>query len=99
MYTGFGAATAPPPRKTEMRQSAYTDLPLASRNACKAATRAGQFPDIITCYEGLRAGAPVPIVDMPMTAEEAQTSRTTLYVGMAIAAVVVVGVGAYLITK
>lgn len=98
MYRGFGADVAPPPQKVGLRTSAYSDLPIEARNACKAATRAKQYPNITACYDALRAGAPVPTVDMPVTAEQAQTSRTTLYVGIAIA-VVAVGVGAYLITK
>jgi hypothetical protein len=98
-FSGYGDA-APPPKKSEFAASSTVnqDLPVAVRNACKAAARARQYPDYLACYNAVRAGAPVPTADLPVTAEQAEINHTRLYVGLAIAAVTA-GVGAYLITK
>ena len=96
MYQGFGQV----PVKHGLPRAAGADLPMETRKACMAAVRAYQYPNTTACYDAVRAGAPVPTVDAPVTASPAEqaTSNTRLYVGIGIA-VAVVGVGAYLITR
>jgi len=93
MYVATGAT---PPAKTGLKST--SDLPAATRNACKAAAQAGQYVDYLACYDAVRAGAPVPSVSAtaPRTETEVAHSQTSLYVGIAIA-VAVVGVGGYLL--
>jgi len=94
-YVAMGAAA--PPKKAELLPTAPNrDLPAATRTACKAAAKAGQYVDYLACYDAVRGGAPVPTIDAPLTEAEAAHSRTSLYVGLGIA-VAVVGVGGYLL--
>jgi len=98
-YQGFGQAPAKQATPTR-RLDSYLDLPIEARRACLAAVRAGQYPNAIPCYDEVRRTGAAPIVpgDAPVTASAAPTDRTKLYVGLGIA-VVVVGLGAYLITR
>jgi hypothetical protein len=96
-YSGFGQA--PEKRAIPARVlDSYRDLPIEARRACLAAVRAGQYPNAIPCYDEVRRTGAPPILDAPLTAEATPEDRTKLYVGIGIA-VVVVGVGAYLITR
>lgn len=94
-YSGFGQA----PARHAFTRVPGLDLPLETRKACGRAVQARQYPNLNACYDAVRGGAPVP-VDAPMTTtpEEQATSHTRLYVGIGIA-VLVLGIGAYLITK
>jgi hypothetical protein len=93
-YSGFGDV----PTKATLASHQATDIPLTTKTACMAAVRAHQYPTVTSCYDAVRAGAPVPTLDAPVTAAEASADHTKLYVGVAIA-VAVVGVGGYLLFK
>jgi len=100
MMMYYGGLGQTPPVKHAFTRVGGQDLPIETRRACGAAVQARQYPNMTACYDAVRAGAPVPAVDAPLTvppAEEA-TSTMRLYVGIGIA-VLVVGIGAYLIVK
>lgn len=96
MYVSMLGQAAPPVKKSGLGPGLNRDLSIAAKNACKQAARAGQYPDYIACYDAVRAGAPVPVLDAPQTTEQASADRTKLYVGVGLA-VLVVGVGGYLL--
>lgn len=101
-YSGFGQS---PPPKTHLR-SQPVDPTLASRYPeaqkqwCIQAVAQGLYTGARACNQAVAAGA--PMTDLSVTqatpGSPVAESRTKLYVGIAVAALVV-GVGAYLITK
>lgn len=100
-YAGFGQ-TVPPPKKQAVRPvtTPSTRFSEEQKAYCRQAYQAGLYPSHLACNEAIEGGA--PMVDLsaqsPAPGSEAAYSKTKLYVGIGIA-VVVVGIGAYLISK
>ncbi len=107
-YTGYGATTTPPPpppkkmplRITPPDPALLAKYPAAQKAWCAEASRRGLYPSNRTCNEAIAAGAPMTNLDEVQAApgSPAAFDRTKLFVGIGIA-VVVIGIGAYLISK
>lgn len=102
MYAGFGQV----PTKVGISSRVTYDPARAAKYSaeqkawCIQAASYGLYPHVKACNEAVAAGAPMTDLTQATATpgSEAGYSNTKLYVGIGIA-VVVVGIGAYLITR
>ena len=102
MYAGFGQV----PVKAGISSRVVYDPARAAKYSaeqkawCIQAASYGLYPNVKACNVAVANGAPMTdlMQSSPTPGSEAGYSNTKLYVGIGIA-VVVVGVGAYLITR